>query len=474
EIGRNDAVLSTLRKSLESDPELLSLAERRKVRELEGIKNGATEASKKVEQLNGEIGAIRQRIESAGGGRQLQDALRDYQRKVDEVKREYESRLLCYLELNLLKSLTEKVKQDQEPKLLKQARKWFERFTRGNFTLVIDGDGIFGRDAKSGHLKTLKQLSTGTRMQLLLALRLAWIDELEQGYKKLPLVLDEALTVADEERFAEIARTLELLASEEGRQVIYLCARDQEADLWRVETGNEPRHVRLGTHRASDIKLTPAARLRRRVPPVDGKDVLEWAREVGVNRIGYHDEPESVHLFHILRDQPELVYQMLDKWGVDRVGQLKILLGSGWLQAQRAMLERRIELCERWMEGLRKGRGKPLGVEELKSSGLLRSEKYLEEAAHMLSESGGDARVLLDALESGRGFARMRYRTEVTENLREWMLSEGYIDQDSVLDEDGRWLYVISAVPAGMEPGEARLVFSWLEDALGENEPGEA
>ena len=60
------------------------------------------------------------------------------------------------------------------------------------------------RDADSESLPLSSELSDGTRIQLLLACRLAYLEEAE-GDTKTPLFLDEVLSTTDPERFTAVA-----------------------------------------------------------------------------------------------------------------------------------------------------------------------------------------------------------------------------------------------------------------------------
>jgi uncharacterized protein YhaN len=67
-------------------------------------------------------------------------------------------------------------------------------------------------------VKSIEQLSRGTKEQLLICLRLALIEEYEKNSEPLPLVLDDILVNSDPERIMAMTRLLEEFAG--GRQVI--------------------------------------------------------------------------------------------------------------------------------------------------------------------------------------------------------------------------------------------------------------
>ena len=120
----------------------------------------------------------------------------------------------------LLDDVERAFEAEHEPSVLRRARDVFAEVTAGAFALRLRGDGTFiAHDVRQETARELAELSSGTRMQLLLAVRLAWIEAQEQGGETLPLFLDEALTTSDEKRFAVMAQSLERLAGarDEGR-----------------------------------------------------------------------------------------------------------------------------------------------------------------------------------------------------------------------------------------------------------------
>ena len=82
----------------------------------------------------------------------------------------------------LLDDVENAFKTEREPDLLRKARERFEQVTAHAFTLELRGKEEFAaRDLKQDELRSPTELSSGTRMQLLLALRLAWTEDRERG-----------------------------------------------------------------------------------------------------------------------------------------------------------------------------------------------------------------------------------------------------------------------------------------------------
>ena len=110
---------------------------------------------------------------------------------------------------------------EDAPELLKRARDWFISFTHKRYVLEISSDGLFqALDTHTQQRHSLSELSDGTRVQLLLAARIAFIEHTERGGPPMPLFLDEALSTTDPKRFKEIARAVLTLA--QTRQIFSL------------------------------------------------------------------------------------------------------------------------------------------------------------------------------------------------------------------------------------------------------------
>lgn len=132
----------------------------------------------------------------------------------------------------------DKLRGDFEKKFsspfFEEAKRAFRLFTGGDFELLFpksgDNSPIFHvLDLKNKRIKNCFELSRGTRMQLLLALRLGYVKSVEK--LELPFFFDEVLSTSDEARFSRIARTLTAIG-EGGRQIFYFTCRDEE-NRWR-------------------------------------------------------------------------------------------------------------------------------------------------------------------------------------------------------------------------------------------------
>ena len=135
----------------------------------------------------------------------------------------YAPRLLAF---QALENSLRRCEEEKRPQILADAEEIFGRLTAGRYTRIIAnvGDGSFKAVQRDGVAKTPKELSSGTREQLYLALRLAHIRKYCENAESLPLLTDDALVNFDDARSEEALRVLAEFA--EDRQVILLTCRE--------------------------------------------------------------------------------------------------------------------------------------------------------------------------------------------------------------------------------------------------------
>lgn len=126
----------------------------------------------------------------------------------------------------------ERFQRERQPEVLQAASKLFDRFTAGRYVRVMAaGDSIktVSVERGDGALFSPPELSRGTREQLYLALRLAWIESRERQAEPLPLIFDDVLVNSDPVRQKEMARILAALGRR--RQLIYLTCHPEMSKL---------------------------------------------------------------------------------------------------------------------------------------------------------------------------------------------------------------------------------------------------
>jgi len=446
----------------------------------EALRSRLTTLREQAESFEGLVQQIRDiegALERAGHERALEAARAEYQQARDNLNDRLDEALYAEAGQFLLERVEAEHEQAVQPAALRQAREWFKRFTHYQYELVFatDGDTRFAaRETASGEHRRLSELSSGTRMQLLLAVRIAFALSAERGTTRLPLILDEALTTADPERFRAVAESLTLLAREDGRQVFYLTAQPDDARYWAEHDSNV--HCidlaeRRGRERAIDApeSLTPIE--KPAIPEPGGQSPEEYAVAIGVPPIDPWSEPEGIHAFFLLRDDLPLLQSMLEA-SVHRVGQIETLLASDAADTllspdQRTWLRGRIEGTKAWIHAWRHGRGRPVDRAALEASGAV-SGTFIDRVAALNERVGRDGQTLIDQLAAGEV---ARFQTDKREELQTWLLDNGYISSQTTLESHERELRVVSAMRAWVTDEEtvnshARTLVQSLEGGL--------
>ena len=478
-----------LRGELGERPGLLAEAEAGDDAALRGRAEDLHGKSGRAQALADEVARVRTRVEQASRGRDLEYARAARQRAEDALRARYDEALLADAGAFLLDRIEEEHVNSSRPAVLRRAEGWFARFTRHRFTLeapaVAAGNGrdpgaFRARETQTGERRALPELSSGTRMQLLLAVRVAFAIEAEKGRTPLPFFLDEALTAADPERYRAAVESLRRLAEEDGRQIFYLTAQPDEAAYWAPARPNvidlaEWQRTGRAAARPSELALPPAP---PEPPHPGGRTPEEYAVAIGASPVDPWASPAGTHLFHLLRDDLELLRRLL-RAGVDRLGPLASLLDSGEAglvlsDAEGSELRRRAAGAEAWIEAWREGRGRPVDREALEASGAV-SARFLPDVDALAERLAGDARALLHALDEG---AVPRFRTGSRLRLAGWFADHGHLaDTGRPLDRPGLERRVAAAWLAHGAPPDtvldeaARLVRALAAGLPGPPEP---
>ena len=463
-----------LRGQLEAFPELIELADASGNEELQARLQSARTLANEYTSLVERRSELKKSLHDAGSGGQLEAALAAETRAREALADKLSEALLHGATEVLLDDVEKAFHSEQEPEVLRRAKILFAEATRREFSMELRPDDSFmARDNKQGTWKALAELSTGTRMQMLLALRLAWTEAQEQGGETLPLFLDEALTTSDETRFKLIAETLERLAEAEDRQIFYLAARRHEAALWQQVTGSQPAAVDL-----AEVRFAQAGRaaedyrveLPPKSPAPESRSPEEYAALLGVPKLDPRQSPDSLHPFHLLRDDLDLLHVLIAQWGIVSLGQLEALLDIRAAtdavpdKATRFRLRQRCRVHRIWSDLWRQGRGRPVDRGVLERSGAV-SRKFIDAASDLAHQLEGDGGAVIEALRKGtlRGF-----RAAKTDELESWLIGEGLTDERPILSANDRRRLTpqLLAPDTDADVNDINEVVAWFEAAL--------
>ena len=175
---------------------------------LEGLSGriGEVEArASRRDELSEEIGTIRGAVQQARRDDKVERLFAESSAARAVLEERLEEKLRGAAGACLLDSVREDYDRESRPEVLNRAGELFGRFTSHEYRLLFDSRGerpaFRAVETSSRQGKDLAALSEGTRIQLLLAARLAFATRADRG-RNLPFFLDEVLTTSDPQRFA--------------------------------------------------------------------------------------------------------------------------------------------------------------------------------------------------------------------------------------------------------------------------------
>ena len=433
-------------------------------------------AGDKANEIQRQIIEIEQQVNKAKGDSNLQDLIAKREEARAELQNQWDAALLAEAGRFLVNAVEEEYEQNQMPRVFERARDHFSGFTHHGYELRLSRDTksprLFAVDLRSGEGRELNELSDGTRAQLLLAARMAFAEEVEQG-RTLPLFLDEALDQSDPERFEAIVRSLGRIANDQGRQIFYLTSDPQDRDRFRHALETEKyvvaAEIDLGLIRGKTASVTGPTMLqvppRPVVPAPYGASTEEYGVTLGVPAfapaLGYARQ----HFFYVFPDDLNLLHHFLVN-GIEHVGQWKTVsgsplderLGAGSITSQE--IESRVNMLGVFCEAWNQGRSRRVDHDVLVQSGAL-SDRYLDDVLTIARELDGDPEKLLAVLRE-RNDNRLRgFRQSSADALEGYLSDHGYLDDQPLLRESDLSLRVLTSAPANELPdGVARELLS--------------
>jgi len=411
--------------------------------------------------LEKEIEDAKASTEIAGAVQEQRDALRGLEEALEEdVADAVTDTLLEFVE-------AETVTSNQEP-VFQRADDLLRRITDGQFELRLD-DGTFRAfDTGEQRRVDLNDLSSGTRVQVLLAVRVAFVEHREQETAP-PLLLDETLAPFDDQRAETVLDTVIDLARA-GRQVFYFTARHDERARWETRLEESDIAYSLQQLSASDghdpVTEPPAIETSGSIdiPAPDGEDHWSYRERLDVRTFDPRQGAESAPLWYVTED-PDVLYQLMSA-GIERWGHLQSLLEIGAVdgllsESDRENVRRHGAALEAFVEAYTVGRGKAVDRDVLEASGAV-SDTFIDEVSELAENADGDPQVILDKLPDVNHF-----RQDKIDELQEYLRDKNYLDpRPTRPDEQIRSTVVDTYCQHGLEPTTAAAVTDRLLDRI--------
>jgi uncharacterized protein YhaN len=201
--------------------------------------------------------------------------------KVEQLRAELSSAVDQYAPLALTQLLMQRAlkrfEAEHQPRLLTVVADLLRRMTQGEYVDIrrtLEGERELVVVGKDGAGKRPHELSTGTREQLYLAIRLAYVADYSRQSEPLPVVMDDVLVNFDEDRARQTLRVLQ--ETSQHAQVLLLTCHRRTARLWQ-EISPEASILELAAGTLAEECETPveAADKRRQRKPRGAKRPAE-------------------------------------------------------------------------------------------------------------------------------------------------------------------------------------------------------
>ena len=197
-------------------------------------------AEKKAEELSAGAGEMKEKLREKSEmlTSRLQSAKTEEKKREEKLSEEYDSLMLEYESLSLAADLLGKAAEEFSsrfsPELSRRASEIFKRLTGGSFGIIRIKNAEFDVDVSRGEASPPQgelTLSSGTRDELWLSLRLALCEILSESEGNLPIILDDVFINFDDERLSRALGYLSEIA--EKRQIILFSCHRREAEYMK-------------------------------------------------------------------------------------------------------------------------------------------------------------------------------------------------------------------------------------------------
>jgi len=206
------------------------------IEELEGELEGVLE---NISQLDQRVGEERTELQRMDGGALAAQKAEEAEEKLAEIRRLTEEYTLLKVSAKALEDEIERFRKENQNPILNLASRYFSQLTLNSFqgmrTDIDDrGDQLIVGVRNEKERVTVEGLSSGTRDQLFMALRLASLEYRLEKNRPMPFIVDDVLINFDEGRSEA---TLKALAGfGQKNQVLLFTHHNQIAELAENQT----------------------------------------------------------------------------------------------------------------------------------------------------------------------------------------------------------------------------------------------
>ena len=420
--------------------------------DLTAARDAAEAIANRLPEIESQLRELDQLERSEMRSRDLENAQATLATAQDALARDRERIAASVVGDLLLGTVQQQTRDAALPIVFHRARELFAIITRGKYELQFEAGPppeFTSLDTSTGMTLSLDQLSSGTRVQLLMAIRLAFVENVEVG-PRLPVILDETLGNSDEFRASAIIDAA-IDICKHGRQVFYFTAQGEEVARWqhRVEAMPEEERPTIRVIELADVRRDagfdrlPIPNLAvtepSSIPSPADYDRETWAATLRVPAIDPWAPIGSVHLWHLIADQ-EVLHSLLSN-DIVTFGQLESLERTNPVRL--AQVHERIPdllhgihiragLLRDTTNMWRIGRARPMPIGALAEADMIDAND-LSEMEALQQEADNDGGALMERLQT---MDDPPLAEKPMDALELWLISEGYVAQGQAMGMD--------------------------------------
>lgn len=178
--------------------------------EMDGLTRAIEIASKEFQDKSSALGGKRNEIKRIEGESELAEVLTEYETEKQKLRNAYKEWITGKVALAVLNEVKIRYEKEKQPEVIKRSSGYFKQITGERYQKIhvsLDDKNVNVYD-KRERSKNIEHLSRGTREQLLISLRMGFIEEYENKSEPLPVIVDEVLVNFDPSR---VGRTAEIM-----------------------------------------------------------------------------------------------------------------------------------------------------------------------------------------------------------------------------------------------------------------------
>ncbi len=402
------------------------------------IASGELDLARQISETNFKV---RQKL----SGNELEELIAERQNSLNLLGCLYEKDLSSVTGSLLVAKLRKITAGENQQEIFKRANSIFGTITNQKYRIRVNYNptpSFIAYDNVSGTGLFLSELSTGTRVQLLLSVRLAFI-ETQEGGVRLPVMADELLANSDDERAAAIIEALYAI-SKSGRQLFYMTAQPDEVGKWldflKEKDDHDFRIINLNSgqpdneddhfHRPGFDRLE----FIRELATPGNMTIREYRKILNIPKYDLMTHrPEKIPVGYLSGD-PLLLYNIL-KSGIEYWGQLTAFVESGGTidglsNRDFEKIKDKIKILEEFRRLYKIGRPRTIGWEVIADSGLI-TPPFRDRVKEKLDEVNGNPVELISSLENIQ-----RFKDSMKNDLKTLFIEQGYMDEDAPFEMD--------------------------------------